>query len=270
MTDPELEHELTELRSHLAYPATPQLARAVRTRLLAGPARRPFWETLQPVPRTLAFAAALALVLVAGSLLLFPDVRTAVAHWFGLRGVIITTVPSPLPSPAPTLPAGSLGERLHLGQRVTLEDAQSRVRFQILVPTSAELGDPDEVYFTEPPIGGEVALVYRAGANLPQSQQTGVGLLITEFRGDLDPGAFLKTLGPDSRLTEVRVNGVLGYWIEGKPHQFLYRDPITKQYQTETLRLAGNTLIWEQGSVTIRIESALTKDQALRIAQSMR
>lgn len=270
--DAELERELIELRSHLAYPETPELARSVRSRLVAGPGRpRPFWEGLRPLHRNLAFAA-VALLVLFGSVLLIPDARTAVAHFLGLRGVIVTTVPSPLPSmasPSPSISPGSLGTSLKLGQGVTMADAQNRVRFHILVPSLVELGDPDEVYFTEPPAGGEVALVYWARPGLPQSAQTGVGLLIMEFRGDLEPGLFQKVLGPESRLTEVRVNGVPGYWIEGKPHLFYYRDA-NGLFREETLRLAGNTLLWEQGNVTLRIESALTKDQVLRIAQSMR
>jgi hypothetical protein len=35
-------------------------------------------------------------------------------------------------------------------------------------------------------------------------------------------------------------------------------------------RLAGNTLLWEHSGLTLRIESALDRDGALRIATSMR
>jgi len=37
----------------------------------------------------------------------------------------------------------------------------------------------------------------------------------------------------------------------------------------ETVRLAGNVLVWQQGDVLIRSESALPLDRALRIAQSV-
>lgn len=36
------------------------------------------------------------------------------------------------------------------------------------------------------------------------------------------------------------------------------------------MRLAGNILIWEQGNLTLRLESDLPKGEALRIAESMR
>ncbi len=272
-TDAELESALIDLGRRLEYPRTPLLARAVRERLAA--AARPslkerlaaLWETLRPAQRAFALAA-LAVVLLAGAVFsLFPDARTTVAHWLGLRGVVITNVPSPLPTPLRTLPPGPVGQRLNLGEKVILADAQSHVRFHVLVP--AALGDPDEVYFLEPPAGGEVSLVYFERPAVPQTAQTGVGLLLTEFRGDLEPGFFGKGLGPGTRLVEVRVRGVTGYWIEGMPHLFFYRDS-SGNVRDETLRLAANTLIWEEAGVTVRIESSLRQDQALRIAESLR
>ena len=38
----------------------------------------------------------------------------------------------------------------------------------------------------------------------------------------------------------------------------------------DTLRLAGNTLVWEQDGVTMRLEAQVTKEQALRIAGTFR
>ena len=42
------------------------------------------------------------------------------------------------------------------------------------------------------------------------------------------------------------------------------------EYRSSTLRLSGNALLWEQGAVTLRLESELQLDQALRIAGSIR
>jgi hypothetical protein len=36
------------------------------------------------------------------------------------------------------------------------------------------------------------------------------------------------------------------------------------------VRLAGNTVLWERNGLTLRIEDALSRDQTLRIAESMR
>jgi hypothetical protein len=37
----------------------------------------------------------------------------------------------------------------------------------------------------------------------------------------------------------------------------------------ETLRLAGNTLIWTMGPFTYRLESALDRDAAIAVASSL-
>jgi hypothetical protein len=40
--------------------------------------------------------------------------------------------------------------------------------------------------------------------------------------------------------------------------------------RNEELRLAGNTLLWVQGDLTLRLEIAGSREDALRIAGSMR
>ena len=39
--------------------------------------------------------------------------------------------------------------------------------------------------------------------------------------------------------------------------------------EQQTLRLAGNTLIWTDGPFTYRLESALGRDQAITIAETV-
>jgi hypothetical protein len=81
-------------------------------------------------------------------------------------------------------------------------------------------------------------------------------------------GIFGKGIPPGTRIDEVKVNGGPGYWIEGDPHTIFYLDS-RGQGRTETTRLASNVLLWEQNQLTLRIESALPKDQVLRIADSV-
>jgi hypothetical protein len=38
----------------------------------------------------------------------------------------------------------------------------------------------------------------------------------------------------------------------------------------DTMRLAGNALVWEDGPLTLRLEGARTQRAALRIARSLR
>jgi hypothetical protein len=287
--DRELDRALSDLARHVTYPPTPDIASGVRRRLANQPARpRPFaglwseiqriWDTLLPLQRRLAVAA-LVLVAVAGTIVaVSPEARTAIAERLGLRGVQIQQVPSiptqtvpsavvisspaGLPSPA----AASPGSRLNLGQPMTLEQVRARVGYPVRVPGA--LGAPDEVYLLDVPAGGQVALIYYARPDLPQANGTGVGLLLTEFQGNVtSTGAIGKGLPPGTRLEAVQVNTGPGYWIDGDPHAFFYLDA-RGQVRTETTRLAGSVLLWEQGELTLRLEAALSKDAALQIAAS--
>jgi len=255
-----LERQLRDLGPILQYPPTPNLVVIVRSRLVAAP-RRPWWSSLA-VPRRLALAAA-AVLIVVGGLLAIPQTRDTIAHWFGVKGVIINTVPS-----VPAVSQGPLGGPLALGQGTTLVGAQAGARFQVLVPTDPSLGQPDEVYLNQALPGGEVSLVYHARAGLPTASKTDVAILVMEIQGTTEKGSFGKMLGPGTTLTEVTVNGGPGYWIEGSPHAFFFTDA-SGAFHDETMRLATNTLVWQQGDRTIRIEGAAAEAQALQIAQSM-
>jgi hypothetical protein len=267
------------------------------------PAQR-VWDRLVPVQRRLAVALVALIVVAAAVLAASPEARTAVADRLGLRGVQIQQVPAvptlpataPVPSlaavsspasgaspaavsspnaaspatgsPAAALPgAASPGSRLRLGQPMTLDQVRARVAYPVGVP--AALGAPDEVYLSDAPVGGQVALVYNARADLPQANTTGVGVLLTQFQGTVHSTAAVgKGLPPGTRLEQVEVNGGQGYWIDGDPHAFFYLDA-RGQVQTETTRLAANVLLWEQADQTFRLESALPKAAALQIARSL-
>lgn len=260
----ELEGALGHVGARLAYPPTPDLAGSVRGRLRVPPRRRLAWTSPFATRRGLSLALAALLVVAGAVLLLSSAARTAIAERLGLRGVAITYVPWLIPStPTP------VGTGLQLGERLSLPEAQARVPYRILTPGLNGLGAPDEVYVGTPPPGGQVALVYRARRGSPASVDNGVGLLLTQFRGDLAPELFAKLVGPETRVERVTVNGGLGLWIEGRPHLFLYRDR-SGEVREESIRLVGNTLIWQQGELTLRLESAGTKDEAVRIASSVR
>ncbi|HEX2680665.1 MAG TPA: hypothetical protein VHQ03_05180, partial [Candidatus Dormibacteraeota bacterium] len=142
--------------------------------------------------------------------------------------------------------------------------------WKVVVPAS--LGAPNEVYLQLPPdgpTGGEVTLVYAARPGISESGTTGVGVLVTEARGAVDENFFGKMLGPGTTLESVTVNGHPGWWISGQPHEFFFLDA-SGGFRGETLRLATNTLIFDDGGTIVRIEGDLTKDQALQIGTSAR
>lgn len=258
VTDLELERALRALAPRYPYPPTPNLAIRVRTRIAVVPVAPSTRRALWGDPRRLALAAVLLLVLIGTAALAIPGSRDAIAHFFHVRGVIVNRVASPPPSISPVT-------SLDLGRPTTVEDAQSSVKFTIAVPS--ELGPPDSVYVASGIPGGEVALAYKPRAGIPLVRQTGLGVLITEFRGDLIPGFVTKEVGPGTTLAETSVNGDPGWWIAGEPHLIIIQ--VAGSDQPETLRLAANTLVWDHHGVTYRIESALSEAEAMRIAGTL-
>jgi hypothetical protein len=253
MTD--LDSALQDLGRHIKYPPTPDVAGAVRQRLT--PDREHRWLR-GPGRLQLALIAAGLILALGASVLLVPPVRETVAKFFHVQGVVIERR-SVLPSPA-------AGSQLELGTQTSLARARARLTFPVAIPTS--LPSPTAVYLAVQPPGGEVSLVYLPGPGLPEANSSGVGLLLTEFRGSLAPEFFGKVVGPGTTVEEVNVAGTRGYWLSGSPHVFFYRQAGSAATD-EPLRLAGNTLLWEHHGVTLRIESGLTRDAALRIANSI-
>jgi undecaprenyl diphosphate synthase len=184
--------------------------------------------------------------------------RDAILRALGLRGVEVRRVPE--------LPRG-LGRNLALGSRVTLGAARAATPFRLLLP--ARLGRPDEVYRSEAAPGGQVALVWRARPGLPRAAETGLGALLTEVRGSGTRDFVRKLLGPGSRAEPVSVAGHPGLWLTGAPHGLGYLDA-RGIIRAETLRLAGDTLIWERNGLVLRLESALSKRDAIALGASLR
>jgi hypothetical protein len=209
--------------------------------------------------RALVLALVSLLVLAGAVFAAVPSVRDAVLDFIGLQGATVEQREK-LP-PAPPI------EPLDLGTGTTLEDAGERLAFDPLVP--ADPGDPDRVYVSDRAPGGELSLAYRPREGLPRARTTGLGLLVTEIRGDLVPDLFGKLAGPDASIEELRVGGEPAAWIEGAEHFFFYRGPGGRILENE-LRLAQNVLLMQRGPMLIRLEGAFDRDRALEIAGSLR
>jgi hypothetical protein len=252
MRDEELEATLRDIGTRLDYPAPTAMASAVRARLRTP--RRSGWRLVfAPAALTVAL-----LLLVVGALA--SDLPANAVDFLRVRGIDIF----PVPSVPATLPAPKIA---FSGDRMTLAEARSRVRFAVQVP--AELGAPDDVYVETVGATDRLTLVYRQRPGIPLSATAGVSAIVVELGGTIDAQLVGKGAGPDTPIEPVNVGAARGYWLEGAPHLFFYRDPSGNAVQ-ETLRLAGNTLVWEQGNVTMRLEAQVTKEQALRIAATFR
>ena len=235
----ELERDLRELGLALDFPATPQLAHSVGRLVRAQARPRP-----RVSRRSLAIALAVLLAAV-GALLAVPSTRSAILDLFGLDGVTIERVDTLPPARRAPDPVGS---------RVSLADAQRAVPYRILQP-ERPVG---RVYLDRSIPGGRVSIVWPCCPRV----------VLSQFRGEALP--FIeKSAGRGTRIEAVTVNGGFGYWLSGRPHVVVYRDA-RGVVREETLRLAGNVLLWEQEGRTLRLEGQLTKQQALDLARGVR
>jgi len=244
LSDAELEATLRDIGRHLVTPVTPNLAAGVRARLAGRrEPRRPWMFALAPALLTVV-------VLVGGA---------TAAELVRLRGVDVFRVPAVSAPPR---------QALDLGERVTLAIAGTLMQPQPL-RTSGDpvFGTPDDVYARRQG-NAQVSFVYAPRPGLPPGP-TGHGALVTQLRGSLDRSLIGKGVGPGARVESVLVGDAPGIWIEGEAHFFFYRDSAGNILQ-ETLRLAGNTLLWQRDGVLLRLEAQVDRQRALEIASSFR
>lgn len=243
LSDAELEATLRDIGAHLRVPETPHLAARVRARIA---------EPRQPARRhwALALAPAVLTLLVIGA-------GATATEAVRLRGIDVFRVPGVSAPPR---------QALDLGDRTSLDTA--RAVAQPLVSTDPRFARPDEVYTRKGPAGDQVYFAYHAGTGLPPGP-TGYGALVGQFAGRLDASLIGKGVGPGTKVESVRVGDEPGIWIEGESHFFFYRDARGDIHQ-ESLRLAGNTLLWERGGRLLRLEAQVGRARALEIAASFR
>ena len=251
---PELERELRDLGPALALPEPPAgLAARVRDAIAAGP--EPAARRRRLSGRRALVVALAVLALAALGALAVPHARTALLEWLWLRGASVERVDTrPV---APTVP-----DDYGLGDLVTLAEARELAPFELVEPRLPDLPAPDELRFDPVTARGQVAFFWRDDAGAPL-------LLLTEFRAPLGLEFVEKLAGPETEIAAVEVNGQPGIWLEGEPHAFYYLDARTGEPRDETLRLARNTLLWERGPLTFRLEGDLTRAEALAIARGL-
>jgi hypothetical protein len=206
------------------------------------PALRPELEPRRRVPRPLVVALAAAVLAIAVALAV-PPARSAILRFFHIGGVTVERVETLPEATARSLEAG-------LGPERSLDEAARVAGFTPVLPPGVDLRRA----YARP---GVIAI------------PLGGGRLLTELSGGVN-GFMLskKFVAGATRIEPVQVNGHDGLWLEGGPHVLVYLDengrPIAR-----TLRLAGNTLVWQVGARTFRLEGPLTQEQALALAGSI-
>lgn len=274
MDDDRLAAALADLGAHVAYPAAPDVRARVLTRI-SEPRRSEWWRVLAS-PRYGFAPALVTLALVLMAVFVFsPGARATATDILRLRGVEIfrgpvpTPTPTPMPSRSPSSIPSATADPLSLGQLVTFDDAKAGAGYPLVVPTDPLLGVADGIYIRSIEGSTAVSFAYRVRPGIPVSPQAGLSALVTEFGGHLEPAVLGKVVPPGTTLQLLTVNGGAGAWMEGQPHQVFYTSNGGASFITDTLRLAGNTLIWEQNGLVVRLEAQVDKATALRIAATI-
>jgi hypothetical protein len=268
---------LTDLARGFSYPPTPDIAGTVRTRLAAA-LRQPD-ATRKAVARLRWAPAAVIVVMILAALLAVPAVRAAVLDFIRVGAVRIflappTVTPTALPTPtgagappiveAPLTATPGLGpfelpaptfSLADLDGATTLADARARAGFPVLLPVyPPDLGAPDKVYLQS--FGGNIVVMVWLDRKLPDHVRLSLHALgpgVDAFKGQ--PQA----------VTRTQVNGQMAVWTQG-PYVLVYRGGNADLSQM----INGHVLLWTVGEVTYRLETDVTLDEAVKIAESLR
>ncbi|MCH7700026.1 MAG: hypothetical protein IH865_13910 [Chloroflexi bacterium] len=236
-----------------SYPATPNvIAASVRTRLED---EASFVERLRAVLARPVLRAGAAVLLVAAvvvaSALVVPQSREALADFFGLSSVKIEIGPL-LGPPPPVLSPDSFASP------ATLQTAQEAVEFEIRLPTERGVQMlPDAVYVediggTSPPV---VILVY-------ESEDFDLYQRSMGFYGKGLPYAEL--------ARESSVHGRPAIWIGSGGHIARSLDADGNLLIETERTVKRRTLLWEDGGISYRLETGLSEEEAILLAESLR
>lgn len=294
----DLERELRELASRTKYPPTPDVSQKVRRELDAEPAQRRRVPRAFDRPRWVAAAAATILLSLT---VLSPAIRSTVFISSGASGgagqaggvgsgasdaASAEYAAQPPPEPdgaaasggasedapdeasagaaagasAATSVAPRPGSSLGLGGRISSSEARSRTG-ELLLPEAPNLaGEPAVFYARGPSEADGVVVVFGPGPGLPPLGDTDVGLLLVEVPGDLASAYPLVEGASGTPTEEVDVDGRRGYWL---PDGRLLRSQPGDG-------LPGGALLWEQEDTAMLLRANVTREEAIRIAGTIR
>ena len=231
---------VTAVLARIDLEPTPRAERLAQlTEVLVGGARRR-WRTV------LAVLTALLVVLLAAS-----PVGARVREWLGFGAVVVQEqVSAPAPQSA-SGPAGPLGDLIV----IPLEQAAAAVTFPLVRP--ALLPAPASVAVSA---DRRLVTMSWSGSDLPGATPE---VRLDQLSGTLPP-YFFKKYYPDVDFTRVGDGEAL--WLR-QPHPIVVVGADGSE-RSETARLSGPALIWQSGSVTLRLEGIDDLASAAEIAES--
>lgn len=236
-----LEQRLVDLGRALDVPDPPDVTSRVLAELTP---RRAAWRG-----RLVLALAAVALAALLAALAI-PDARSALLRFLQIGSERIELVDElPEVTDVPDL-------ELALGEQVPLSEARREAQFELL-----ELDeDPDAVFLGD---RGTVWFLYGTPdrVRLLVSQTPDVGID--------EPFVQKKLVESGTHVEQAFVRGSPAYFLSGEPHVVMLLDELGTEIP-ESVRLARDVLVWEEGGRTVRLEGALTFERALELADSLR
>lgn len=236
------EHLLSQIAQQMRYPATPDVA---------GRWQRGASSVVRPQGSRLLWATA-GIALACIVVLLASPLRAGIAEWLRLGAVRIEMQPETALVHLNNIEGhdelAAILPRLHA--LTTLAEAAAASDFPLQAPRL--LPAPDGVYRSSAVESEVVTLVWNGSAGQPAA-------LLQIF----GPGIIVHKMQPQS-LQAVQVNGEYAIWTTG-PYLALTSDGTP----TERMLVRNHALIWTDGDVTYRLESALPLAEAVRIAESL-
>jgi hypothetical protein len=261
------EGQLLSIAKGMEYPRTPDIASSVMTRLRAFPSPR--GRGVRGEGKRLAWSLTILLILFS-SLMLIPPARAAIIEFIQIGVVrIFRAEPTPVTPPnqespvtmtpvtaTPVTTSQPLIPMLErLAGDMTLEEAQQTLNYPILLPSyPSDIGPPDRV-FVQDADGDMTILVW------VDPQQPDEVLMSLHF---LPPGSWaIKKIEP-TRIQETTVNGRRAIWAIG-PYPVIFSNR-----NIDFIRLIdGHVLIWDDGIMTYRLETDLSLEEAIKVAESL-
>jgi hypothetical protein len=237
---------LAHAAAGMAYPVTPDLRARVRASIARDDALSD--ERGPSSVRRYAFAAGVVGAVSVAAVLALPASRSAVADFFGIEGERIERLPTPPPGTTATpLPTATGIEQL--ATPVALEAAAARAGFE---PALVRGDAPAAAYVLD--YGGPVVVLQYERYDLWQSRAMGL---------------FEKGLPAEALLREFTIDGDPAAWISGGHHIVRYIDASGAEVAGSQRTVARNTLVWSTAASHYRIETDLSQEEAVAIAETL-
>lgn len=244
-----LESQLDRLASDVRFGDPPDVAGRVALELPPRSRRqtRRFWL---PV----AVAAAIALLLV----IAIPQSRETVARWLNFGGIRIEWVERRTGShDVPIDSALIVGEPVSASSVVGLLALPGQEPHAIYRRTDAGMVDT-------------VSFVYAPDEFFPEIGNSGVGALLMQTDAEVDFYPFVKhALRTEQGSRFVVVGSVEGYWVATGELVSVPYDPDGTYGLDLVTRPTGNVLIWQVDGITYRLETNLSRQEAVTLAESL-